>query len=129
MSTEEPVLYSVRYSNRARRDFDLAVSEYDSYTGDSRRAALLYQKIDDAAMSLRQLPERYAVAEHESAMLGFSVRRVLARLSKGSSVAYHLLYFAVEESPDGPRVTIVHIRHASRTELTPEEASEISAQQ
>ncbi|MBC8140768.1 MAG: hypothetical protein H7Y38_04940 [Armatimonadetes bacterium] len=62
-------------------------------------------------------------------MLGFYVRRVPARLSRGSSVAYHLLYFAVEESPDGPRVSIVHIRHANRAPMTPDEASEIKAQQ
>lgn len=34
---------------------------------------------------------------------------------------------AEEESPNGPRVSIVHIRHASRAPLAPEEASEMKA--
>ena len=83
----------------------------------------------ETAVSLQELPDRYALAEHESAMLGFAVRRVLARLSRGNVVAYHLLHFAVEESPDGARVSIVHIRHASRAPMTPDEAGEIKAQQ
>lgn len=129
MSDEQPIRYAVRYSTRARRDFDFAVADYNDYTGDERRAAQLYQRIDDTAMSLGELPDRYAVAEQESAVLGFTVRRVLARLSRNSVVAYHLLYYAVEQSDDGPRVTVVHIRHASRAPMTADEARDIKAQQ
>ncbi|MBC7804781.1 MAG: type II toxin-antitoxin system RelE/ParE family toxin [Akkermansiaceae bacterium] len=127
--SNDPVRYAVRLSPRAERDLDRAVVDYADLTGDENRAALLYRRIRETAATLSENPDRYAVAEHESQQFGFSVRRVLARLSKGSGVAYHLIYFAVEESPDGPRVSIVHIRHASRAELTTEEASEIRAQQ
>ncbi|MBC8140769.1 MAG: hypothetical protein H7Y38_04945 [Armatimonadetes bacterium] len=47
--SDEPIQYAVRYSARARRDFDQAVSDYDDYTGDSRRAVQLYEKIDNVA--------------------------------------------------------------------------------
>ena len=105
------------------------VVDYAHRTGDESRAALLYRRVREDAASLNQNPERYAVAEHKSAVLGCPVRRVLARLSRGSAVAYHLIYFAVRDGPDGPRVSIVHIRHASRAPLTADEAGEIRTQQ
>jgi len=127
--SDAPVRYGVRLSPRADRDLNIAVVEYAERTGDEYRAALLYRRVRETAASLSELPDRYAIAEHESAILGFPVRRVLARLSRNSAVAYHLLYFAVEQSEDGPRVTVVHIRHASRAPLTADEARDIKAQQ
>ncbi len=127
--SEVPLRYSIRLSPRAERDLNIAVVDYAHRTGDESRAALLYRRVREDAASLNQNPERYAVAEHKSAVLGCPVRRVLARLSRDSAVAYHLIYFAVRDGLDGPRVSIVHIRHASRAPLTGDEASEIRAQQ
>ncbi len=121
--------YSVRFMPRAKRDLDFAVVEFADRTGDEFRAALLYRRVRETAGTLNENPDRYQIAEHESAMFGFTVRRVLARLSKGSAVAYHLIYYAVAESADGPRVSIVHIRHANRAPLSADEAGEIKAGQ
>lgn len=127
--SEEILRYAVRWYTRARRDVDSAVVDYAEYSGDIIRAAQMYDEMEELAGTLNENPNRYAIAETESVAFGFPVRRVLYRLTRGSRVAYHLIYYAVEESPDGATVTVLHVRHASRAPLTTEEASEIKGQQ
>ncbi len=119
---EQPTVYAVRLYERAYRDIDLAFSDYLDATGNEARAMALRTGLRDMAVSLNVNPERHPVAEHESQMFGFTVRRTLHRLTKGSTVAHHLIYFAEKEGPDGPVVFVVHVRHASRAPLTEDEA-------
>ena len=129
--SEEAKRYGVRWYERARRDLDRAVVDYAEYTGNRPLAAQMYTSIQDLAASLGENPDRNMVAETESVSFGFPVRRVLYRLSRNSRVAYHLIYYTVEDGEDGEDddlVSIVHVRYASRAALTREEAREIMMQ-
>ncbi len=126
---EQPRRYAVRYYQRATRDIDQITVSYADATGNEARAASLRNGIRDVASSLSENPEGNAVAEVESAAFGFAVRRARYRMSKGGQISYHLLYYVVEQSADGDVVFIMHVRHANRAPLTPDEASEIKVQQ
>ena len=130
MSDAEPLKrYAVRWSPRARRDLDLATSNHLDYTGNAPRARKLYTGLESAAAALSELPQLHQVSEAESKLFGFEVRRVLNRLVQGSNVAHHLIFRIIESGDDGAQVVVLHVRHASRTPLSVDEAREILAQQ
>lgn len=123
-----PKRYALRYSPRALRDLEAAVVDFAEFTGDEQKALQLQDGIRASAAILVENPDRNQIDEHETALLQFPVPHELYRFSRKSRVAYYL-YYRVTEDEDGPRVLILHIRHASRAPLTPDEATEIRAQQ
>ncbi len=130
MNEAEPLRrYAVRWSPRARRDLDLATSNYLDYTGNAPRARKLYIGLESAAAGLSELPHLHQVAEAESVAFGFEVRRVLKRLTPGNNVAHHLIFRTVEAGDDEAQVVILHVRHTSRATISTKEAREILAQQ
>jgi plasmid stabilization system protein ParE len=125
---EPPKRYALRYSPRALRDLEAAIIAFADFTGDEQKALQLWDGIRASAAVLAENPDRNQVDEHETALMRFPVRHELYRVSRKSRVAYYLFYRVTEDS-DGPRVIILHIRHASRAPLTPDEVQEILAQQ
>jgi plasmid stabilization system protein ParE len=123
-----PKRYALRYSPRALRDLESAIVDFADFTGDEQKALQLRDGIRACAAILAENPDRNQVDEHETVLLRFPVRHELYRFSRKSRVAYYL-YYRVTEDEDGPRVLILHIRHASRAPLTSDEAREILAQQ
>jgi hypothetical protein len=44
-----------------------------------------------------------------------------------NSAQYKMFYTIAEDGPDGPVITVLHVRHASRTPLTGSEAQTLKA--
>ena len=116
--------YAIRFLPRAERDAAETVTWMVEMTGSGEVAREWYAGLRAAAGTLATLPKRFAVQERESRLLGREVRRLLYRRTPGSA-AYHVFYTVAEDSPDGPRVSILHIRHAARRPLSRAEAREI----
>lgn len=122
--------YAVRFISIAIKEA-IAASEYvASFTVDETQssdyARRWYQGLRDLAGTLATLPHRFAVEVRESRRFGMEVRRLLYRMRMGG-VAYHAYYRILEESADGAKVQIIHVRHASRRPMTFTEARDIIA--
>ena len=129
MATEEiPKRYALRYSPRADRDLIQLVVDYADFTEDAFKAVQLRDGIRAKAATLVENPEANQIDEHVAVLMGFPVRHKLYRGTRKSRVAYYIFY-RITEDDDGPRVTLMHIRHAARAPLTKAEAREILAQQ
>lgn len=68
-----------------------------------------------------------AISERESLLFGGEIRRLMYRRSGNSTATYHIFYRVEETRPDGPVVRVLHVRHATRRPLTPDEARDILA--
>ena len=127
----EPTIYGVRLSEYGSRDLEAIVYHLDETQG--RQAALAWRQGFYALIrGLAQNPRRFAVQQQESRKLGDEVRRELYQQTPGSAMVYAVFYFvqeAQDTSEDGPAVTIVHVRHASRRPMTRAEAKDIRAGQ
>lgn len=120
--------YTVRLSECGIRDLEAIVYYLDETQG--RTAALSWrQGLYGVIQGLAQNPRRFAVQIEESRKLKDEVRRELYRATPGGTAVYALFYFVQDTSDDGPLVTVIHIRHASRKPITRAEAKEILAGQ
>ena len=126
-----PLIYAIRFSARANREIAEATVRFAAITGDDDMAKEWLDGVYYLAATLATNPARFSVQPDESRKLGCEVRRVLYQRSAGtgaSTHAYHL-YFKQEKGDDGPLVTVIHVRHASRKPLTRTEAKDILAGQ
>ena len=120
---DEPRRYALRLLPSANRDRIEAAAWIAELVGED--AAQAWRSgVLAAVATLAENPRRFAVQERESRLPGREVRRLLYRRTPGSA-AYHVFYTVAEDSPDGPRVSILHIRHAARRPLSRAEAREI----
>jgi len=126
-----PTVYAIRFSARADQDVRQAVARLAELTGDVERARAWRDRLLDTVGTLATNPRIFAVHVPASRRFGHQTRRLLFRSTSGSA-AYHV-YYAVEEksaeSQEGPRVTVLHVRHAARRPITREEARQILANQ
>jgi len=121
---EETLSYAIRFLPRAERDAVDAAAWIAQITGSEETAGQWYEGLRAAAGTLATLPKRFAVQTRESRLLDRPVRRLLYRRTPGSA-AYHVYYTVAEDSPDGPLVAILHIRHSARRPPSRAEAQEI----
>ena len=97
-------------------------------TGNAPAARTWRNRLLEETGTLIQNPHRFAQDEQASRRFGRQTRRLLFRPTSGSA-AYHIFFTITDETPDGPRVQILHVRHAARRPLTREEAWRIVANQ
>jgi len=122
---ERTARYAVRFSAQADRDITTALLRLAEITGEA--AALTWRNLLlTEAGTLAETPRRFAVDEQVSRRLQQETRRMLFRPSP-TGAGYHIYYVIHEESPDGPRVMVLHVRHAARRPITREEARQIVA--
>jgi hypothetical protein len=119
---EEPVNHVVRFSKEARENIVSIAYELFKRTKNVEVSLSLSDEFHTEAGKLAFLPERNRVQEHESALLGRTVRRVLVR-------HWHLYYEIIPDSDDGPLVRVIFLRDARRTALLPDEIDRIVANQ
>lgn len=122
----EPAAYAVRFSAGADREVSEATVRLADLSGSEKIAQEWLEGIYTAATTLATHPTRFALRPDEGRKIGLSVRRLLYQRSP-SSAAYHLYYTVENQGEDGPRVTIIHVRHASRRPITGTEAKDIRA--
>lgn len=123
---EEPTRYAVRFSTRANRDAENAVRHLGQATGDQQIAGAWYTGLKSAVGTLATLPRRYGLAP-EREQFSYEVRQFLYRRTP-DSVAYRVLFVVQDETPDGARVTLIHIRHGAARPLRRADARAIEAQ-
>lgn len=122
---EREIIYAIRLTPRARGEVVEAVVSLAQQIGEASANAW-YAGLRTAAGTLATFPRRYRSLPRESRLLGREVRHLLYRPTPHSSAAYHLYYYVSEAGgEDGPRVTIIHIRHAARRPLTPRETRDL----
>ena len=105
---EERPAYAVRFST--------AVLWRTEITGDAQAARTWRDRLLEEVGTLTRNPRRFRSETH----------RLLFRPIPGSA-AYHVFFLVTDETPDGPRVQILHIRHAARKPITREEARRVLA--
>ena len=122
---EASITYSLRVGLRARRDLNEAIARIAQLEGDEAG-----RQFDIAAAlalaSLATSPRRYAIPPDVTGFAG-EVRGVVFRRTEGSA-AYRLIYRVAEDPDEGPRVTLLHVRHAAAKPIAKKEAREIEAQ-
>jgi len=133
-SPQPPRAWSVRFTPHATDEALEAAARWAELnapetSGEERqqRALAWYAGMEAAAGTLATNPRRFAVRERESRLLGLQVHALLHRHTAGGGGggAYHAFYQVEDDTPDVPRVTILHVRHAARRPLTRAEAREI----
>lgn len=117
--------YAVRLSDRARDEAIAAAARQAEIAGDGDRARTWLHGLDVAIGTLAEYPRRYVILERETRLLGREMRRLLYRPTPHSTAAYHAYYIIADAGEDGPRVTVVHVRYASRRGLSAREAREL----
>jgi plasmid stabilization system protein ParE len=118
--SEQPRIYAVRTTERARRDLDAATIHF-AETASPEIAAAWREEILDAFASLATLPRRCSLAPER---FRGEVRHLVYR-RPGSRTAYRVLFTITGEEVDSleaPTVTIFHVRHASARPITRSEA-------
>lgn len=123
---EKPVIYAVRFSERAKRDADF-VTVYLADAVTEQLAVKWRAGLNKSVGTLSLFPHRNAIIA-EGLLFSVPVRDLLYRRTNESKT-YRILYHIVENSEDGPQVTLIHVRLAERPPITAEEAREIEAQQ
>ena len=112
------IIYAVRYSQRASHDVADATLRLAQITEDRQKARQWRSGLRARIGTLSSSPRRYAVDAQASQAMGMpGTRKMLYRASEGAA-AYHVFYAVDDETPDGPRVTVLHIRHAARKPMT-----------
>ena len=83
--------------------------------------------LGEAIATLATWPRRCPIVP-ESSRFRNEVRQLLYRRT-ASSVAYRILFTVQDDSPDGPVVVILALRHGSARPITRAEAREIEAEE
>lgn len=120
--SEEPINHVVRFSKEALENIVSVAYEIFKRTKNVEASLSLSNEFHTEAGKLAFLPERNRVQEHESALLGRDVRRILVR-------HWHLYYEIISGSDDGPLVRVIFLRDARRDALLPDEIDRIVANQ
>ena len=123
---ERPARYAVRFSAQADLDTTEALLRLAEITGDPTAALAWRNRLVEEAGTLAKSPRRFAVNDQASRRFKQETRRMLLRPRTGGA-AYHVYYAVQDESGDGPRILVLHVRHASRRPITLEEARRILA--
>ncbi len=130
MESEEPETtplrtYAVRLTLHANRDrIQSFVWIADNVSDEIAREWL--GGLRNAISSLATLPHRFPVLTKESRLIGLETRRLLYRRAGSSSATGHHIYYTVEEdSSDGPRVIVFHIRNAASQPINRKEARDL----
>jgi len=126
-SDERPQVYSIRISTQAAQDIVEAVRRLIGLSGDDAAEVWRDRLLAEIA-TLAENPRRFAVDERAARRLKPQTRRMLFRPTPGSA-AYHVYYTVQADTPDGPRVGVMHVRHAARRPITREEALRILGNQ
>lgn len=149
---EEPTAYALRVSARAQRDIEDAVlylaqamlggadggdvGPAETDADRARRAGVAGKLrawrdgLDELVTHLSTFPRLYVRSEEFSKRLKREIRQATYRRPGApNSAAYHVLFSVTDEGDDGPTVTLVHLRHASKRPPTAAEAREILAGQ
>jgi plasmid stabilization system protein ParE len=122
-----PAAYAVRISEYAQRELEQIVSEVRKQTANDVIALAWYQGMRAAVRGLSLNPRRFAIQPDESRKINEEVRREIYRHTPGTSAVYYLFYTVEDATEDGPLVSVIHVRHASRKPLTRAEAKDIRA--
>jgi hypothetical protein len=117
--------YAVRLTPRADREAIEAAERLADIAGSEEVGRGWYGALLGTVGTLATNPTRFAVQERESRLLARPVRRLVYRYPATSHAAFHVYFTVREASEDGPRVTVIHIRHAARKPLTTREARNI----
>ena len=101
--------YRVVFTARARAD---AVKQFHFLADRSPiAAARWYTGLEKAITKLTKMPERHAVAEHESDQLGITLRQLLYGRRPG---VFRILF-----SVEGDTVTLHYVRHSAQGPIEP----------
>ncbi|MES2463207.1 MAG: hypothetical protein V4671_21710 [Armatimonadota bacterium] len=119
------MIYAVRLSPGAEREVAEATVRIADIADREDAGIEWYVGLKETAASLSENPRRFQVQADDSRRIGQEVRRLLYQRTKSSTHAYHLYYSVEDQGEDGPRVTIIHVRHASRKPITRAEAKDI----
>lgn len=126
-SDNSPPNHAVRFSPRADRETTEAATRLAMITGSDDLALEWFFGIKAAAGTLATNPRQSPVNEDASRKIGEEDRRLLFQRTGSSNAAYHLFYTVEDAGDDGPRVAVIHVRHASRKPITRAEAKDIRA--
>jgi plasmid stabilization system protein ParE len=126
-AADEPSTFVVRLTRRASADM-MAAWDHQSLAAGENHADQWQQGLERAISQLAQMPGIHPVAEEESRLFGFTVRKMLYRRTRSRRGApAHLVYFRVLPKGDDPAtVLIVHLRHGAQAPLSGEEARSIA---
>jgi plasmid stabilization system protein ParE len=133
-SSDEPdgsTVYAVRFSPRAEREAAEATVYLAEMTGDPAIGREWYVGLRAATGTLATNPRRCVqIPGPRGARFHRDMRQMVYRRpgSSRSSVAYLVLFTIEDNTPDGPRVTVLHLRHAARKPLTRAEARSIETE-
>jgi plasmid stabilization system protein ParE len=124
---ERPTVYAIRFSERARGDIAEAWERMaeltDEETADEWETALI-----EEVGKLATFPNGYPAIAEARRFPGSTVRQMLHRRTTSSTAVYRVV-FVVQEgregNQDGPVVSVIHVRHASRRPITASEAAEL----
>jgi len=129
---ETPRIYALRFSPRARAEVRAVHARFIELAGEIVADAWR-DGLGETVSSLATHPRRYAqVFGPRGARFRREVRRLVYRRPGGGNrtgPAYLVLYAVEDDTPDGPLLSILSVRHAARKPLTREEARAIEAGQ
>lgn len=116
--------YALRVTRWARNEADQA--QLAVYALSGARASLEWEEgLWEYVDTLRTAP--YRAVARESEQFPFEVRQLLYRRPR-SSHTHRVLFTILEASPSGALVVVIHIRHASRDDISRIEARIIAQQ-
>jgi plasmid stabilization system protein ParE len=123
-SAEQPVVWAIRFTDRASDDIQAAEDYLVETAGDDIAKAWSRGLIVEVA-KLARFPTIWPAAE-EDKLFKQSVRRMLHRRTKRGPACRVL--FVLRQSPDdAPTVGTIHVRHSARAPVTQQEAWKIEA--
>ena len=121
-SSEQPLIWAIRFTERAREEI-LVAEDYLLATAGAGAAVEWSSGLIVEAGKLAQYPTIWPVAEEDS-LFRQTVRRLLYRPSRRSQT-YRVLFVLRQTPEDAPTVSIIHVRHSAQAAMTASEAREI----
>ena len=121
---DQPETYVIRVTLWARTEVDQAQLAVEALSG--LEVSLEWEaSFWEVVETLRVMP--YRTIARESERFPFEVRQLVYRRAR-SSYAHRILYTIRESSPWGAVVIVIHVRHASRDDISATEARIITQQ-
>ncbi len=123
MEAKQPLIWAIRYSQRAIQDISAAWMHF-AESADVDIADAWERGLKAEIAKMAQFPRRFS--EADSGLFSFPVRRMTYRRTPRGPA--YFLYFSLRVNPsDAPTLFIMHLRHAAQAPLTQKEAREIEA--
>lgn len=122
--TEQPPVWAIRFTNKARADI-LAAEDYLTEKANAEIAGAWSAGLIDEVAKLARYPTIWPVAE-ENRLFKQTVHRMLYRRTR-TGPTYSALFVLRQSPDDAPTVGIIHIRHAAQAPMTQQEAWEIES--